>query len=53
MFEEDIGQIEHQYKKMLSASWDEIKDLFKIFYKMCWGFADGGKSFEEGLELID
>jgi hypothetical protein len=38
---------------MLKDSWDELKDIFWIICYMAWGFADGGKSFEDGLEMID
>ena len=51
--DEDIKEKVTNFEKQMEAAWDELKDILEIVLYMCWGFFDGGQSFEKGLEMID
>lgn len=51
--EEDLEDKGKSFAEEWESVWMNLDDVFTFCWDMVWGFVDGGKSFEAGLEILD
>ena len=51
--DDDLKNKEKTFKEEWNEVVSDFDDILTFCWDMSWGFFDGGKSFEEGLEILD